>query len=75
MARFNVSEYCKAAMERAVFEELEDGTYAGEIPECPGVLAFTATREECEVELRSVLEEWVELGLRLGHEIPKVQNR
>lgn len=57
-------------MAEAVYEELSDGSVAGEIPSCVGVLAFAASRAECEKELRSVLEGWVLLGLQLGHRLP-----
>ncbi len=49
---------------------LDDGSYAGRIPVCKGVVAFAGTRKKCETDLRSVLEEWIVLGLRLRHRIP-----
>jgi hypothetical protein len=33
-------------------------------------LAFGKTLKECEYELRSTLEDWLLVGLRLGHSIP-----
>jgi len=33
-------EYINKAMRKAVYEKLEDGTYSGKIPQCPGVIAF-----------------------------------
>lgn len=65
-----LSEYLERAMHRAVLVRLDDGSYAGRIPPCKGVLAFAETRKRCEAELRSVLEEWVVLGLRLRHRLP-----
>ncbi len=65
-----LSEYLGRAMHRAVILRLEDGSYAGRIPVCKGVVAFAETRRKCETELRSVLEEWVVLGLRLRHRLP-----
>ncbi len=65
-----LSEYLDRAMHRAVILRIEDGSYAGRIPVCKGVVAFAGTRRKCEVELRSVLEEWVVLGLRLRHRLP-----
>lgn len=65
-----LSDYLKAAMAEASYEELSDGSVAGEIPSCIGVVAFAVSRAECEEELRSVLEGWVLLGLRLGHQLP-----
>ena len=69
---FILSEYIDGALDRAVFEKLEDGSYAGSIPDCPGVIAFAGSLRECERELRSVLEDWLLLGLRLGHRLPVI---
>ncbi len=70
--RFILSQYIDGALERAVYEKLEDGSYAGTIPDCPGVIAFDVVLRECERELRSVLEDWLLLGLRLGHQLPVI---
>jgi len=35
-----------------------------------GVVAFGKTLRECEYELHSTLEEWILLGLKLGHPLP-----
>jgi predicted RNase H-like HicB family nuclease len=69
---FILSEYIDGALDRAVFEKLEDGSYAGSIPECPGVIAFAGTLRGCERELRSVLEDWLLLGLKFGHRLPVI---
>ncbi len=69
-ARFILSDYLAAAMAEAVYEKLEDGTYAGRIPSCPGVVAFGASLRECEEEVRSTLEDWTLVGLRLKHPLP-----
>jgi predicted RNase H-like HicB family nuclease len=37
---------------------------------CKGVIAFGKSLKQCENELQSVLEEWVLLGLKLGHPLP-----
>lgn len=67
-----LSEYLSRAMEQAVYDKLEDGTFAGRIPSCKGVVAFGATLRECEDELRSTLEDWVLVGLKLGHSLPAI---
>ena len=59
-------------MELARYDKLEDGTYAGEIPKLAGVVAFGGTLRKCERELRSTVEDWVLVGLRLGHPLPKL---
>ena len=52
-----ISEYIEKAMEKAFYEKFEDGTYSGEIPECPGTLAFGKTLYECQRELESTLDQ------------------
>jgi predicted RNase H-like HicB family nuclease len=59
-------------MAKAVYKRLEDGTFAGRIPPCKGVVAFAPTPEECEAELRSTLEDWILVGLKLGHTLPVI---
>jgi predicted RNase H-like HicB family nuclease len=67
-----LSEYIDGALARAEFEKLEDGTYSGSIPQCPGVIAFADSLRDCERELRSVLEDWLLLGLKLSHNLPVI---
>jgi predicted RNase H-like HicB family nuclease len=50
-------------MEHASYDKLEDGTYAGAIPQCRGVVAFSETLRGCEAELHSLLEDWILIGL------------
>jgi predicted RNase H-like HicB family nuclease len=57
-------------MAEALFDKLEDGTFGGRIPPCKGVVAFGATLRECQEELRSTLEDWIVVGLKLGHPLP-----
>jgi len=70
--RFVLTEYVEHLMAEAVYDKLEDGTYSGRIPDCVGVVAFGKTLKECEEELRSTLEDWIWLGLRMGHVLPVV---
>jgi predicted RNase H-like HicB family nuclease len=69
--QFILSDYLNLALAQAEYDKLEDHTYFGRIPSCKGVVAFARTLRECEDELRSVLEEWVLLGLKLGHSLTK----
>jgi len=71
-ARFVLSDYVEQALAAATYDKLEDGTFAGRIPPCPGVVAFAETLRRCEDELRSTLEDWLLVGLRLGHPLPIV---
>ncbi len=72
--QYILSDYLDRALSQAEYDKLEDGTFFGRIPACKGVVAFAATLRECEDELRSVLEDWVLLGLKLGHELPILSN-
>ena len=64
--------YIQAALRKARYEILEDDTYYGEIPGFSGVYADADTLETCRDLLQEVLEGWILLGLRLGHELPEV---
>lgn len=68
--RYVLSEYMDQAMAQAEYDKLEDATFAGRIPRCPGVVAFGRTLRACEEELRSTLEDWVLVGIKLGHPLP-----
>ncbi len=65
-------EYINKALSKAVYDKLEDGTFFGKIPECPGVLAFGKTLFECQNELRSVLEGWLIVKIRHGDILPVI---
>ena len=65
-----LTEYLDRAMAEAAYETLEDSTVAGRIPPCPGVIAFASSRDECSQELRSTLEDWVLLGMKMMHPLP-----
>ncbi len=72
VVRYILSEYIEQAMAQAAYDKLEDSTFAGRIPPCKGVVAFGVTLRECEEELRSTLEDWVLIGLKLGHPLPVI---
>jgi predicted RNase H-like HicB family nuclease len=67
-----LTTYIQAAMKRAKYEQLEDGQYYGEIPECPGVWADAPALEDCRNTLQEVLEGWIVLKLRDGDELPVI---
>jgi len=66
-------DYIRVAMRRASYEVLSDGTFYGEIKSFQGVYANASTLEECREQLQEVLEGWIILGLRRGHELPVVE--
>jgi len=70
MLKFILTGYIENALCQAEYDKLEDGTFSGRIPSCKGVVAFGKTLRECEDELRSTLEDWVLVGLKLGHKLP-----
>jgi predicted RNase H-like HicB family nuclease len=71
-ARFILTEYVEQALAQAMYDKLEDGTFAGRVPPCKGVIAFGDTLRQCEEELRSTLEDWILVGLKLGHALPVI---
>lgn len=68
--QYILSDYIERALAEAEYDKLEDATFFGRIPPCKGVVAFGASLRECETELRSALEDWVLVGLKLGHPLP-----
>lgn len=70
--QFILSDYVEQAMAQAEYDKLEDGTFMGRIPACQGVIAFAASLKECAAELRSTLEDWILVGLKLGHSLPVI---
>lgn len=69
------AEYLDAAMNHAVYEQIEDGTYFGYIDELPGSWANAATQEECIKEMRSVAEGWILLAIARQQALPEIDGR
>jgi len=65
-------EYIQAALRSATYEKLEDGSYCGRIPKCPGTIAFARSLFDCQEELRSTLEDWLIVKLRHGDPVPVI---
>jgi predicted RNase H-like HicB family nuclease len=60
-------------MRKAHYEILPDGEgYFGRIEGLQGVWANAETLEACREQLQEVLEEWIVLGLRMGHQLPEI---
>lgn len=70
---FTLTDYIDYAMACAEYDKLEDDTFAGRIPKCKGVIAFSKSLRNCEDQLRSVLEDWIIVGLKLGHRLPIIK--
>jgi predicted RNase H-like HicB family nuclease len=69
---FALTNYIEAALETACYDKLGDDSFSGEIPKLRGVIAFGKSLRDCENELRSTLEDWILVGLRLGHKLPVI---
>ncbi len=68
-----LTAYVNAAMRRARYEVLPDNEgFFGRIEGLDGVWADADNLEACREELHEVLEEWLLLGLRMGHHIPEI---
>ena len=66
-------EYINEAMAKALYDKLEDGSFFGKIPQCPGVIAFAETLYKCEQVLRSSLEGWLIVKIRHGDTLPVIR--
>jgi predicted RNase H-like HicB family nuclease len=67
-----LTDYLDAAMHNAEYEDLGDEGWFARIPGFAGLWASGSTRDEACQELRSTLEDWLLIGLRLGHPLPVV---
>ena len=72
VVRYVLSKYIEYAMSGALYDKLEDGTFSGSVPHCKGVVAFGDSLTLCEDELHSTLEDWILVGLKLGHHLPVI---
>ena len=70
--QFILTDYVNQALAHAVYDKLDDGTFAGRIPLCKGVVAFGTTLHECQDELHSTVEDWLLVGLKLSHPLPVI---
>ncbi len=69
-----IRAYIDNAMRHAHYEIIEqEGTpYYGEIPSLPGLMATGETLEQCRENLEDALDQWIALGLQLGHQVPSI---
>ncbi len=74
IGQYILSDYLNRALAQAEYDKLEDDSFFGRIPSCKGVVAFAKTLRECQDKLRSALEDWVLVGLKLGHSLPVLDN-
>ena len=68
-----LTEYIEAAMRKAQYKLLNDEEgYFGRIPGFRGLWANAPTKRQCRKELRSTLESWIVVSLRLDLPMPVV---
>ena len=67
-----LEDYQAAAMRRAEYTSLPDGTIAGSIAALQGVWANAPTLEACRAELRDVLEGWLLQRLTDDLDLPEI---
>ena len=67
-----LTDYIRAALRQAKYELMENGKFFARVPSCQGVWAEGGTLEDCREELQSTLEDWLLLGLQLGHKLPVI---
>ena len=69
------NEYIKAAMHLAHYEMIDnDEPFYGEIPELIGVWSTGKSLEDCRDNLLSSLEEWLLVKIRLGLDVPVIND-
>ena len=66
------SEYIQAALERAKYDTLEDGSYVATVPGLQGVIAVGDSFEECHKVLIEVIEEWIVARIQWEYSIPPI---
>lgn len=67
-----LTDYLAAAMRRAEYDPLPDGSWWGRIPSFKGLWAEGTSQEGCRAELASALEDWVLFSLRRQRPMPVV---
>lgn len=65
-----LTDYIAAAMKRAKYKLLDDGTYFGEIPGFKGVWGNANSLDACRQELQEALEGWLLIGLQKNTRLP-----
>jgi predicted RNase H-like HicB family nuclease len=67
------AEYIAAALRRAEYKTIEsEEPIFVSVPGLNGAWATGKTIEEARAELIEVIEEWLVLGIKLGHTIPTI---
>jgi predicted RNase H-like HicB family nuclease len=68
--------YIESAMRKAKYEILEDDkSYYGEIQGFNGVYANSDNLEDCRLQLREVLEEWILVRVSKNLPLPRINGK
>jgi predicted RNase H-like HicB family nuclease len=68
-----LTRYIAAALRQAHYEIMsDDGTFFGEIADCPSVYANAPSLEECREELAEVLEAWLLFRIHNNRALPTI---
>jgi len=65
-----LSEYIDRKLRQAKYKILRDGTCFGEVPGLRGVWASSKNLEDCRIQLREVIEDWLFLKVRDREPVP-----
>jgi predicted RNase H-like HicB family nuclease len=63
-------EYAKAAMNRAQYEDMGDGTWYASIPGFDGLWAIGSSQDEAREQLYETLDGWIYVHVTRGHNQP-----
>jgi predicted RNase H-like HicB family nuclease len=65
-----IRTYLDAALKRARYTQLEDGSYCAEVRGLRGVVATGRSLESCRGDLQEVVEEWILVRVARGLDVP-----
>lgn len=67
-----IQTYIQAALSKAEYRKLEDGTWFADVPGFEGIWANGGSVEACRSELIEVLEDWILVKLRDHDLLPEI---
>ncbi len=67
-----ITKYVGKALERARYEQLEDGSFCATVRGLRGVVALGRSLEHCRDQLAEVVEEWILVRVSRGLAVPRL---
>lgn len=67
-----IQSYLQKAAARALYEQLEDGSWCAQVRGLKGVVAIGTTLEACRSQLLEVVEEWVLVSVSRNLPVPRL---